>query len=88
MTELRWEDPETVITRRYDHEAFARELKKNPGRWAVLSERGSATTAHQIRNGRLAAYRPAGAFEATTRGVDRSGAGRIHVRYVGEASDA
>jgi hypothetical protein len=61
----------------------AAELRDRPGEWAVVatmpSNRAAAMTAN-IRLGKLAAFRPAGTFEATKRGED------VWVRYVGDGT--
>ncbi|GAU66688.1 hypothetical protein SSP35_03_03360 [Streptomyces sp. NBRC 110611] len=63
----------------------ARQLRERPGEWAVVrrtetSDQAGAA-AQAIRDGRLRAYRPTGAFEATARTV--VGEHRVYARYVG-----
>ncbi|WP_143194335.1 hypothetical protein [Micromonospora sp. CB01531] len=65
---------------------MANELRANPGRWAVayddVTPNVASRRAGDIRNGLLASFRPAGAFEATTRAT--AGRARVYVRYIGE----
>jgi hypothetical protein len=89
---IRWEDPPPAkagppstgdFTRsRYDR--VAEVLRANPGRWALIydgSLKGRQGAAHQIRQGALRAFTPAGDFDATTRWQgDRL---RIYARYLG-----
>lgn len=87
LSEVAWEDPPPIqgSTQPVGID-IANMLRTSPGRWARIGERetpGSARSrAHQIRQGVLAAYRPAGHFEAVARTVD--GAYVIYARYVGE----
>jgi hypothetical protein len=71
------------------HARIARELKENPNVWGVVQRPASTTraasAAQAIRTGKLAAYAPAGTFEAVARTVD-TGDGiehRVYARYVG-----
>lgn len=60
-------------------------LRRAAGEWARIGlYRNAATSgsvANQIKRGKLAAFRPAGAFEAVSRTVD--GQHRVYARYVG-----
>jgi len=62
----------------------AAELRAHPHQWALLTTKSTVTTLdntiYRIRHGQLAAFRPAGAFEAKRRGLD------VWVRYVGGAA--
>lgn len=64
------------------HAPIAVVLKSKPGEWARVgdydSARISSQMAYVIRTGRLAAYAPAGSFEAVGR------LGEVWARYVGE----
>ena len=80
-----WEDPPDKADRyrgpnpKYADQAA--ELRAHPGRWGRLATgniRAVRQTVTNIAMGRLAAFRPAGHFEATSSGTT------IHVRYVGE----
>lgn len=51
---------------KYDHEAVVKELKKNPGKWAVVFQ-ASSVYAQYIKKGKVEAYRPAGTFDAAAR---------------------
>lgn len=67
---MEWQDPPE---KKWD--IIARELRENPGRWAKLEER--PTYMHNIKTGKLKAFRPAGAYEA------RTASGALFVRYTG-----
>lgn len=50
----------------------AAELRRNPGRWALVNTcetpKSAVSQASAIRTGNLVAFQPAGAFEAQSRG--------------------
>lgn len=93
MAELEWADPPPGKGARYavprKHHETAAQLKAKPGLWArvLVSDRDRAMriAAHQIKNGQLAAYRPARAFEAVSRKVGDEF--HVFARYVGEKTD-
>ncbi len=70
------------------HSDAARKLQANPNCWARIQERAkrgdAATAAYQIRRGILAAFRPAGSFEAKSMTVNENFF--VYARYVGSAS--
>lgn len=74
----------------FDHADAVQKLKAQPSEWAVVQERNkrgdAATAAYQIRKGILAAFRPAGSFEAKSRTED--GKFRVYARYIGEVSSS
>lgn len=93
MTEVTWSKPPPAANGGKSqregaerHRELARQLKDSPGEWAhVATKRTSrlaGSHAHDIRRATLAAYRPAGSFEAVARTVD--GEHRVYARYVGE----
>ncbi|WP_420783049.1 hypothetical protein [Streptomyces sp. LPB2020-019-1HS] len=65
-------------------------LKSKPMKWARILQRArrgdAATTAYQIRKGILAAFRPAGSFEAKSR--TKEGNYYVYARYVGPKESA
>lgn len=65
-------------------EVEAAELRTRPNCWAILSrcetQLLAARIATKVRHGDIAAFRPAGTFEATSRTVD--GEFRVYARYV------
>lgn len=67
---------------------IAQRLKVRPGEWAIVATFDRRNTAHmlayRIKRGVQYAFRPAGAFEATSRTMD--GEHRTYARYVGEQS--
>lgn len=89
MSEIQWEQPRFAGRTRSnrDYAELAKQLRANPGRWAVVAERGDQTTATRIRQGVLKDFRPAGAFEAVTNSIEGEPAHRrkVYARYVGEA---
>jgi hypothetical protein len=95
--EIVWEDPPVAREGApWGTPAFtAAQLRENPGRWArvAIKTTGNAarTAAVYINTGHVAAWRPAGAYEATARTVwikDASGVKkpeyRLYARFVGE----
>ncbi|MGP3685714.1 hypothetical protein ACTVZO_13530 [Streptomyces sp. IBSNAI002] len=64
----------------------ARALRERPGDWAHISDHDlktqAANLAYRIRQGKIRAFRPAGAFEATSRKTGES-SGAVWARYVG-----
>ncbi len=64
----------------------AAELKAHKGQWAVLKTfdkpSGAGSLASAVKNGKYAAFAPAGSFEAVSRTTD-DGKGCVYVRYVG-----
>jgi hypothetical protein len=66
-----------------DHRAIADRCKSSPGQWVELAAYNTGLTARQIasmvRRARLAAYAPAGAFEA------RAAGGQVEVRFAIDA---
>lgn len=77
-------------SRNTKHAVIASELQAHPGSWGVVQKSGTiaraSSAAQAIRRGRLAAYLPAGAFEAVARTVVERGTveHRVYARYVGE----
>lgn len=71
--------------RRASLDAYAAELRNNPGRWSLMGRRDTGGAARQwayeVRTALRASFSPAGAFEADARTV--CGEHRIYVRYVG-----
>lgn len=66
------------------HDLIAYQLKRQPGKWAVVAEAPRNTgLAGSIATGRLRAYSPKGSFEAVTR--NKGGIQTVYARYVGEA---
>jgi len=87
--ELTFEDPPTPSMRsngRHDHAAISRALEARPGEWALAYENVPSQLAMQIKEGQLIAFRPGGAFQATSRGRDQETLRlkALYVRYVGE----
>ncbi len=88
MADIQWRTPpEHVLNqqRRTQYDDFADALKQRPQEWAVLpGEKGSVdsarSTALNIRNGRMSAFKPKGQWEAVTDGTT------IYVRFKGEPS--
>ncbi len=85
-TGIVWEEPATDRHRgRARHyTAVAAQLRAHPGQWANLGEMHSSL-ALRIRRGEIVAFRPAGAFEATTRGINKGHThATIYARFIGE----
>jgi hypothetical protein len=83
---MKWIDPPRKTKAigapvKFQEEAEA--LSRRPGEWALIFEgRNSATTASYINAGDLAAFRPAGSFEAKSR-KNPEGKFDIYARFVG-----
>lgn len=91
MNDIKWEEPEIIgangpYRARRDWAGIASALRMNPGAWAVVAEDDWPTIATQISGGRLAPFRPAGSFEAVSRGQKDNRAAKIYARFVGESS--
>lgn len=100
---ITWEDPagKGALRSRYEKawEAEADALRAQPGRWGIVTVKDPAAgiiaghgtsgyvMATNIRNGRLAAFRPAGTFEATGR-RQADGTVKVYARYVGESRES
>jgi hypothetical protein len=70
------------------HDAFARELRANPGQWAVWKTytgegawNRAGPAAQSVRTGRVQSFRPGGTYEATAR--SEADGVVIYARYVG-----
>lgn len=93
MVEIRFEElpGATGIGRRPNgrHAQIAEALRERPGEWACIgvqdTARSAGSLAYAIRTGRLSAYLPAGAFEASARTVRREH--RLYVRFVGKSDE-
>lgn len=69
------------------------ELKKNPGKWALILESSASTGSlhNVIIRGRTSAWQPKGAFEAAQRSKGKNEEGKpiadLYVRYIGESTE-
>jgi hypothetical protein len=84
---MRWEDPaQDERGQRGKYDEFVKELKTRPGQWAVLHPKAEHPShVPNVNKGKIASFRPAGDFEATSRG-NGDGTYKIYVRYVGEGT--
>ncbi|WP_406260180.1 hypothetical protein OIA45_19195 [Streptomyces chartreusis] len=79
---------ETLPDQRRSQEAYdtAQALRERPGQWAHIDSHPNLNRAtnqgHRIRTGKIAAFRPAGAFEAQPRSTG-DGTADVYARYVG-----
>jgi hypothetical protein len=90
---IKWEEPARNRTRyaktggSVKHLDFANTLVENPGRWAYFTSRDTqpvaSAVANNVRRAMLAAFEPAGSFEAVSRKVTDD-EWKVHVRYIGE----
>ena len=82
-----WADPPLITKGRYSTRwrEVAKQLRARPNEWAMVASAAPPSTASHIRTGKLAAFSPAGHFEATARrGPDLPANRRIvYARYVG-----
>jgi hypothetical protein len=88
---LEWMEPTSEEGRRRTNwQKVANQLRQYPGRWARMPGTFSHSVPGFIQAGRMAAFRPAGTFEATMRGSSKDGErgrGRLYLRYIGEGVD-
>ena len=82
---LKWEAPEIRGSARTDWGTIAAELRANPDEWAVIAENMPTNVAARIKQGGIVAFRPAGHFEATNRGVRNGLSEKVYARFVGGA---
>ncbi|MYT30490.1 MULTISPECIES: hypothetical protein [unclassified Streptomyces] len=86
--------PPAAHTTNTRHARIVAQLVNNPGKWAVIGRYGSAasarSTALNIRTGKLAAYTPAGAFDAVARTVHSGDESefRVYARFIGAGGGA
>lgn len=92
-TDIRFEEPPPRTRRRRKptkHQTVAAALRSRVGDWAHVgtypTSGSGISMAYTIRKGKLAAYAPAGSFDATSRKVD--GAYRVYVRYTGPVGES
>jgi hypothetical protein len=84
-----WQDPpetrqDAKVKKTGKYGDFAAELRLHPGQWARLPGKKAASMVTAIMNGHYTDFRPAGAFEATARGIDPvSKQASVFVRYIG-----
>lgn len=71
VTDDRWTDAPIDPSAHWAHEAA--QLRAHPGRWRDVrycnDPESAKYMARDVRNGALAAFRPAGAYEACSRGA-------------------
>lgn len=65
-SDVEWKEPAPRPTQ-YNWEAIAAQLREKPGEWALVFERDRTTVVNAIRQGNVAAVRPADGFEVRTR---------------------
>ncbi len=88
--EIVWQTPPTHALqqqRRTKYDEFADALKARPGEWAVLpgtkaTVDSAKSTAMNIRNGRMSAFKPKGKWDVVVDGKT------IYVRYMGDDAQA
>jgi hypothetical protein len=65
---------------------IADRLRANPEEWALIAKDVNPSTVTHIRQGRIKAFEPAGAYEASGHGrTDRGGTAELYARYIGDA---
>lgn len=83
--EVQWvEEPPPASGRQREYAMFAQALRDNPGRWAILPGPPRSGISSQVQQGKYAAFRPAGAFEAVSRRSLDDNKPRTYVRFVGD----
>jgi len=85
MTHFTWKEPTANRRpyRKHDWNSIAQMLKDNPNEWAVVAKECSHAYATNIKRGKIDAFAPEGAYEATTRGNTNGRADELYVRFVG-----
>lgn len=86
---MKWEEPPLSprTARGRTWKAEAAELRAHPGQWAVIAERPRYERSRaydlsvNVKQGRIAAFRPSGSFEAAVR-LDGD-MHKVYARYVG-----
>jgi hypothetical protein len=85
-TGLRWADPPATARQSRNSDRYAAEaaeLKANPGKWAVLMEAKTRSSAYSVKRGvekaTYPAFSPAGTYEAKT--VTANDVTSVYVRY-------
>lgn len=66
----------------HDWDAVANELRRRPGKWALVAQGVSRTYAYRIKQGLMPAFAPAGTFVTRTVGP-RGPNADLFVAYVG-----
>lgn len=74
---LEWEDPPEDLRVPYDWHAVAKELRLNPGRWAVFEV--EASMASKIKNRKYAPF-DVEAFEAVTERIKGTARSKVWIR--------
>lgn len=77
-------DPAGPPPGRTDWESVARRVRKSPGLWYRVQGLRPIAVASQIRTGRIPAFNPAGAYEASYQRADGTGRVVLWVRYVAD----
>jgi hypothetical protein len=83
---------EALPDQRRSQEAYhtAQALRERPGEWAHIDSHPNLNRAtnqgHRIRTGKIAAFRPAGTFEAQPRSTG-DGTADVYARYIGAKSE-
>lgn len=88
MTKIKWADPpaDGRGRRRSTHWAeVADALRANPGKWALVAESASPSTAQNIKRGTYVAFADEG-FEAVSRKSPTGKGSDIYARFVGGES--
>jgi hypothetical protein len=91
MEEMTWQEPPKAV--RYkrnsiDWASISDALKENPNEWAVVAHNVNPSVVTHIRKGRLKAFAPAGAFEASGQGRNENGYTQdLYVRFVGTVEE-
>ena len=71
------------VRERRSHKDHAEHMRKNPGVWVKVTDKTTLAAAYnmtwQIKNGGLASFRPAGAYDAYSNGTE------VIARYTGRA---
>ncbi len=89
MSDIKWEEPPPASKGRGSTKwkSILAELRRNPGRWALVLDDASPSMTTFIKQGRVGDAKP-GEFEARSRCEGGQRRGAIYARYVGvDAAD-
>lgn len=85
-----WEKPPQTTgrgsVRSTVHREIAAQLRTRPGEWARIRDDGTSQAASYINKGTVAAYQPAGDYEAVSRRNTDGKTFTVWARYVGTST--
>ncbi|RLP68389.1 hypothetical protein D9V30_10390 [Mycetocola reblochoni] len=88
MAQLEFKEPPAHGRKKHvdDWKDTADQLRNRPGEWALVATDASPSMVRHIKAGTYIGMRPAGHFDAVSRGNRGSRADEIYARYIGGES--